>query len=120
MKIPKQNGLLKNARLLRKNMTPQERKLWYLFLRHYPIKFYKQRIIETYIADFYCSKAKLVLEIDGSQHYSAENRPKDQLRSAIFEKYGILVVRFSNKEINDNFPAVCDYIHQLTQQRIKS
>lgn len=67
--IPKNNHLLSRARELRREMTPQERKLWYLFLRKYPVKFYKQRIIASFIADFYCPKARLVIELDGSQHY---------------------------------------------------
>ena len=69
MQIPKNNALLDNARRLRREMTPQERRLWYQFLRSYPVKIYKQRIIGNYIADFYCASAKLVIEIDGSQHF---------------------------------------------------
>ena len=70
MTIPKDNSQLENARRLRREMTPHERKLWYLFLRKYPIKIYKQRIIGRFIVDFYCASAKLVIEVDGSQHYA--------------------------------------------------
>ena len=69
MRIPKNNGLLDNARMLHRELTPQERRLWYQFLRKYPVKIYKQRIVGSYIVDFYCASAKLVIEIDGSQHY---------------------------------------------------
>ena len=68
MTIPKDNTQLENARRLRREMTPHERKLWYLFLRKYPVKIYKQRIIGRFIVDFYCASAKLVIEVDGSQH----------------------------------------------------
>ena len=67
MTIPKDNSQLENARRLRSEMTPHERKLWYLFLRKYPVKIYKQRIIGRFIVDFYCASAKLVIELDGSQ-----------------------------------------------------
>ena len=69
MTIPKDNSQLENARRLRREMTPHERKLWYLFLRKYPVKIYKQRIIGRFIVDFYCASAKLVIELDGSGHY---------------------------------------------------
>ena len=118
MDIPKNKNLLENARGLRKNMTEHERKLWYLFLRHYPVKFYKQRIIENYIADFYCHKAKLVIEIDGSQHYEEEGTTRDKLRTKAIEKYGIKVLRFSNYEINCEFDAVCECIDNEVKERI--
>ena len=68
MNIPKDNSQLENARRLRREMTPHECKLWYLFLRKFPVKIYKQRIIGRFIVDFYCASAKLVIEVDGSQH----------------------------------------------------
>lgn len=119
MKIEKNNQLLGRAKELRREMTPQERKLWYLFLRPYPLKFYKQRIIDSYIVDFYCTAAKLVIEIDGSQHYTEEGRERDEGRSAMLERYGLLVLRFSNREINTEFEAVCQMIHQTVQERQK-
>ena len=119
MAIPKNEDLLENARKLRKEMTPQERKLWYLFLRKYPVKIYKQRIIGPYIADFYCASARLVIEIDGSQHYDDTEREYDAKRSAYMEKMGLTVIRFSNADINSRFGRVCESIHQQLQQRLR-
>ena len=82
MTIPKDNSQLENARRLRSEMTPHERKLWYLFLRKYPVKIYKQRIIGRFIVDFYCASAKLVIELDGSQHYEPQGMAYDSERSA--------------------------------------
>jgi len=117
MKIQKNNGLLKNARILRRQMTPHERKLWYLFLKTYPVKIYKQRIIENYIVDFYCAAAKIVIEIDGSQHYTEDGLYQDGNRSYIFEKYGLKVLRYSNREIDREFQKVCDSIHHEIESR---
>ena len=91
-------------------MTPQERRLWYDFLRKYPHKFYKQRIIDNYIVDFYCAKVKLVIELDGSQHYTADGQEYDKIRTDVLEKYDLHVMRFSNLEINRSFSAVCEKI----------
>ena len=82
MTIPKDNRQLKNARRLRREMTPHERKLWYLFPRKYPVKIYKQRIIGMFIVDFYCASAKLVIEVDGSQHYESQGMACDADRFA--------------------------------------
>ncbi len=109
--------MLGRARELRREMTPQERKLWYLFLRTYPLKFYKQRIIDSYIVDFYCAAAKLVIEVDGSQHYTDEGMEKDECRSAVLRRYGLSALRFSNREINQEFDAVCEMIHQRVLER---
>ncbi len=98
-------------------MTPQERKLWYMFLRTYPVKFYKQRIIESFIVDFYCHAAKLVIEIDGSQHYEPQGQAYDEERTAILKKYGLEVLRFSNREINTDFRAVCEHIDNTVKAR---
>lgn len=117
MPIPKNNALLKNAKQLRSDMTPQERKLWHLFLKKYPVKVYKQRIIGSYIVDFYCASAKLVIEIDGSQHYDDAGMKTDHTRSTYLEDLGLLVVRYSNADINCRFDRVCESIHQHIQQR---
>ncbi|MBQ5584280.1 MAG: endonuclease domain-containing protein [Ruminiclostridium sp.] len=117
MRIEKNNQLLCRAKELRRDMTPQERKLWYLFLRPYPLKFYKQRIIDSYIVDFYCAAAKLVIEIDGSQHYTEDGRQHDETRSAVLQRHGLKVLRFSNREINTQFDAVCEMIHQTVLER---
>ena len=119
MPIPKNNDLLENARKLRKEMTPQELRLWYRFLRTYPVKIYKQRIIENFIADFYCHSARLVIELDGSQHYTEQGKKQDEKRTQTFEKYGILVLRFSNRDIDENFKGVCCMIDKTIQERTK-
>ena len=117
MSIPKDNSQLKNARQLRREMTPHERKLWYLFLRKYPMKFYKQRIIGSYIVDFYCAAARLVIEIDGSQHYETEKEASDAKRTAFLESYGLMVLRFSNGDIDRKFRAVCEQIDFVIKER---
>ena len=108
-------SLLPFARELRKNMTKEERRLWYTFLNTYPVRFIRQKIIGSYIADFYCSAAKLVIEIDGSQHYSEENIQYDKKRSAYFAEYGIIVIRIQNIQINTNFCNVCEYIDSIVK-----
>ena len=113
MAIPKNESLLENARRLRRDMTPQERKLWYLFLRAYPVKFYKQRIIGPYIVDFYCASAKLVIEIDGSQHYEDKGKAHDEKRTAYLNSLGLRVIRYSNADMNSRFDRVCESIHLL-------
>ena len=81
--VVKNNDMLDVARRLRREMTPQEQRLWYVFLRKYPVKFYKQRIIESFIVDFYCADARLVIELDGSQHYTEQGKCYDEERSQI-------------------------------------
>jgi len=98
-------------------MTPQERHLWYDFLRDYPVKVYKQRIIDSFIADFYCSSAKLVIEIDGAQHFSEEGLHRDRVRTEIIERYGVQVLRFTNREVDLQFEAVCNLIMHTTETR---
>ena len=118
MNIPKNDDLLTNARQLRRDMTPQERKLWYLFLKKYPVKIYKQRIIGSYIVDFYCASAKLVIEIDGSQHYEEAEKIKDAKRTEYLQQLGLRVVRYSNADINARFDRVCAHIHGLIQREL--
>ena len=110
MTIPKDNTQLENARRLRREMTPHERKLWYLFLRKYPVKIYKQRIIGRFIVDFYCASAKLVIELDGSQHYEDDGLQADRERTRFLHQYGIRVLRIPNNAISQNLRGVCDYI----------
>ncbi|MCD8353447.1 MAG: DUF559 domain-containing protein, partial [Clostridiales bacterium] len=96
------NKALKDrARVLRKNMTPEESRLWYVFLKDYPVKVYRQRVIDGYIVDFYCSIAKLVIEIDGSQHFTTEGLEYDSFRSDLLEQYGLEVIRFTNRDIKE-------------------
>ena len=106
----KNSKLLPQARNLRKEMTKQERRLWYDFLRHYPIKVYKQRIIDNFIVDFYCHAAKLVIELDGSQHYTENGLAYDFERSAILEGFGLHVLRFTNADVDHNFEQTCNEI----------
>ena len=109
-------GIVPVARALRKNMTREERHLWYDFLRNYPVRFSRQKVLGKYIADFYCAKAKLVVELDGSQHYEDGGRQKDAVRTAFLEEYGLSVVRIPNNEVNQNFFGVCEYIDNLVKQ----
>ena len=99
--------LVYNARKLRKEATKEERHLWYDFLRDYPSRFVRQKIIGKYILDFYCSEKKLAIEIDGSQHYDEKGRISDMDRTRDINEYGISVLRFTNGEINHQFEAVC-------------
>ena len=120
MTIPKDNAQLENARRLRREMTPHERKLWYLFLRKYPVKIYKQRIIGRFIVDFYCASARLVIELDGSQHYTEQGKCYDKERTAMIEAYGVQVLRFSNREVDSNLAGVCQTIAQTIHTRLTS
>ena len=120
MTIPKDNTQLENARRLRREMTPHERKLWYLFLRKYPAKIYKQRIIGKFIVDFYCASARLVIELDGSQHYTEQGKCYDKERTAMIEAYGVQVLRFSNREVDSNLAGVCQTIAQTIHTRLTS
>ena len=99
--------LKNNAQNLRKNMTKEERHLWYDFLKGQPLQFYRQKIIGHYIVDFYCAKAKLVIEIDGSQHYEDIGKTKDIKRDDYLKSLGLTVLRYSNYDINNNFDGVC-------------
>ena len=117
MTIPKDNAQLENARRLRREMTPHERKFWYLFLRKYPVKVYKQRIIGRYIVDFYCASAKLVIEVDGSQHYDPQGMACDAERSAFLTELGLEVLRFSNRDIDRAFREVCTQIDMTIQKK---
>ena len=98
------------AKELRKNMTPRERKLWYEYLRFYPIRFQRQKAIGNYIADFYCAKARLVIELDGGGHYTAEQMKKDQHRTMELESMNLTVLRICNLDLDQNFRGVCEYI----------
>ena len=118
---PKHNKqLVPLAKQLRKEMTKEERHLWYDFLRAYPIRFFRQKVLGKYIADFYCSEAKLVIELDGSQHYEKQNAENDVIRTAFLEGYGLKILRISNNEINRNFKGVCEYIDAEVKQTVKS
>ena len=104
------------AKHLRKEMTKEERHLWYDFLRSYPVRFSRQKVLGKYIVDFYSADAKLVIELDGSQHYEKDSPQRDSERTAFLQNYGLKVVRIPNNAVNENFPGVCDYIDQIVKQ----
>ena len=99
-------------------MTKEERHLWYDFLRTYPIRFSRQKVLGKYIADFYSAKAKLVIELDGAQHYDDVHFEKDIERTFFLEGYGLTVIRISNYELNRNFQGVCEYIDIMVKQSL--
>ena len=114
---PKHNEqLVPLAKQLRKGMTKEERHLWYDFLRDHPYRFVRQKVLGRYIADFYCAKAKLVIELDGSQHYEDTSQDKDAVRTAFLEQYGLRVLRIPNNEIHRNFRGVCEYINAAIEK----
>ncbi len=117
MSLPYKSKLIPRAKELRRNATPQERHLWYDFLRDFPVRFQRQKAIDTFIADFYCHAAKLIIEVDGSQHYEPQGIAYDEERSAALSKYGLTVLRFSNREIDREFPAVCEQIDRTVRER---
>ena len=98
------------AKNLRKSATPEEHHLWYDFLSKYKIRFQRQKAIDNFIADFYCHRARLIIEIDGSQHYTKIGKQKDEFRTEILEGYDLRIIRFTNNQINTNFRGVCEYI----------
>ena len=111
--------LTKNAKNLRKNMTKEERHLWYDFLRDYPVRFLRQKVIDNYIVDFYCHEAKLIIELDGSQHYHEKEQIKDQIRTENLEQRNLIVIRIPNNAINQNFRGVCDHIDCVVRSRLQ-
>ena len=106
------------AKQLRREMTKEERHLWYDFLRTYPVRFSRQKVLGKYIADFYSAEAKLVIELDGSQHYEDGNMEKDAERTAFLEQYGLTVIRIPNNEVSGNFRGVCEYIDTAVKQSL--
>ena len=110
MRYPRNTSNLQNARTLRKNMTPQERHLWYDCLRYCKPRFRRQEIIGNYIADFLCHDAKLIIELDGSGHYEPEKVQQDNQRTAYFHTLGLRVLRFSNLDVDQNFQGVCEAV----------
>ena len=120
MTIPKENTQLEKARRLRREMTSHELKLWYLFLLKDPVKIYKQRIIGRFIVDFYCASARLVIELDGSQHYEPQGLAYDAERSQFLTAFGLEVLRFSNRDIDRDFRGVCTQIDIIIQKRLQA
>ena len=97
-------------------MTKEEKMLWYNFLKCLSFKFIRQRAIDNYIVDFYCSKLKLVIEVDGSHHYTEDRMGYDNIRTEILNAYGLSAIRVSNKDINGDFQKVCVYIEDMIRE----
>ena len=108
-------ALTQRARELRKNMTREEKQLWYQFLRTYPLRFLRQKVIDNYIVDFYCHEARLVIELDGSQHYEKAGLLRDQIRTEWIEQRGLAVLRIPNNAVWENFEGVCAYIDEAVK-----
>ncbi len=106
------------AKMLRKCMTKEEKHLWYDFLRLYPVRFTRQKVLGKYITDFYCAKVKLVVELDGSQHFSETGIKHDEERTEYLKLFGIQVIRIANINIKNNFNGVCEYIHQTVESSL--
>ena len=118
MSLPYQNKLIPRAKELRKGATKQENHLWYDFLRSYPVRFQRQKTIDHFIADFYCHAAKLIIELDGSQHYEADKAAQDAARTKYLENCGLTVIRIPNNEVLSNFDGVCTYLDYVVQKSI--
>ena len=111
-------AIVPQAKTLRNNMTKEERHLWYDFLRTYSVRFSRQKVLGKYIADFYSAEAKLVIELDGSQHYDKTHIEKDAQRTKYLEQYGLTVIRIPNNQINQDFRGVCEFIDAIVKQSL--
>ena len=111
--------ILRHSQELRKNMTKEERHLWYDFLKEYPVQFKRQVPFGNYIVDFYCFRAKLVVELDGSQHCEPEGISYDQTRTAYLESQGLTVLRISNLDVMKNFQGVCEAIDLIVRAQVE-
>ncbi len=111
-------NLTSNAKALRKNMTKEEKHLWYDFLKDYPVRFLRQKVIDNYIVDFYCRRAGLVIELDGSQHYEEQGVLKDTVRTKCLEARNLHVLRIPNNEVNKNFESVCFLIDNEVKESL--
>lgn len=122
MSLPYNGNLIPRARALRKNMTPQERKLWFGFLNTFPLRFQRQKTISSFIVDFYCASLRIAIEVDGSQHFTQDGLAYDLERSSVLSEHGVTVLRYSNYDIDQNFYGVCEDIRNriLTMQSANS
>ena len=119
MKYNHNKSLVNVGRMLRKNMTKEERHLWYDYLRGHYVRFIRQKIIGNFIVDFYCAKANLVIELDGSQHYEEKGLIKDKIRKQRIEQRNLTVIRIPNDEVNRNFEGVCQYIDIAVKESLR-
>ena len=108
-----------HAKQLRKNMTKEERRLWYDFLKGLPVMVHRQKVIGDYIVDFYIAEVKIVIELDGSQHYEPEGKRMDEARDTYLQSLGITVLRYSNADVNLRFSSVCEDVWNRLQDSEK-
>lgn len=106
------------SRELRKKATKQENQLWYNYLSNFPFRTHRQKVIGNYIVDFYCHQARLVIELDGGQHYDDEKVKLDQVRTSFLKSQGLMVLRFTNWDIDHQFSQVCERIEEVVNQRL--
>ena len=111
---------IKTAQTLRRNATPQEKQLWYDFLAEYSVRFQRQKAIGNFIVDFYCAKARLVVELDGGGHFLPQEIQKDLQRTTDLQNKGLTVIRICNNDIYNNFEGVCLYIDKVVKQNLAS
>ena len=119
MQLKYNKSIIPIAKMLRKNMTKEEKHLWYDFLRTHKVKFTRQKVLGKYVADFYSAKAKLVIELDGSGHYTKEGKEYDEIRTAFLEEFGLTVLRIPNTQLQSNFEGVCKCIDLLVEQYVE-
>ena len=120
MSLKYNKNLIPRAKELRKNATKWEKKLWHYFLAEYPVRFQRQKTIDNYIADFYCAKAKLVIELDGGGHREENQKGYDVERTKVLEAYNLKVIRFENEDVWENFSAVCESIDEVVKERMSA
>ena len=106
------------AQTLRKKMTPEEKHLWYDYLKYLPLTIHRQKVLGNYIADFYIAEAKIVIELDGAQHFEPSHAERDRERDAYMDSFGILVLRYTNEYVNRYFSDLCDDIHNHIEDRV--
>ena len=109
--------LVFNSRNLRRNMTKEERHLWYDCLKHLDVTVHRQKVIGSYIVDFYIASANIVIELDGSQHYEEAGKAADEKRDAYLRSLGLTVLRYSNADVNQRFDSVCEDIWNHLPQK---
>ena len=118
MNLPNNKKIKVLSQNLRKNATKQEKHLWYDFLKTYPVQFNRQKVIGNYIVDFYCKKANMIIELDGSQHYEEVGVLNDEKRTEYLNQLGLCVLRFTNLDIERNFNGVCELIDNEVKKRL--
>jgi very-short-patch-repair endonuclease len=118
--LPYSKDIQANVKKLRNNMTEEEKKLWYQYLRSYPVRFTRQKAIDKCIVDFYCAKCRLGVEIDGSQHATEKGFGHDEERTRAINAYGVTIIRFTNEQIRNDFIEVCRHIDIRVKELFQS